>query len=212
MSTILIAVIILLYSFQTLFCTLFNDRYTGSKAASPYVFCVVEAIAIPLVSLAFNGFRFAPSGLTVLLGVLNAAMLFVYNTSLIAAGRRGSYAFLNVMMLFGGILIPIVTVLPLAGNLQIIAMSACLAGAVCGDHCSPISDTTIMSSAGARCRHINHVSTQLPYAITVAAISFCAYIVAGFVQNWMIVLPIFAVVTVLVLFAIRAITKSKAES
>ena len=108
MSTLLILGLIFLYSFQTLFCTLFNDRYTGSKAASPYVFCVVEAIAIPLVSLAFNGFRFAPSGLTVLLGVLNAAVLFIYNTSLIAAGRRGSYAFLNVMMLFGGILIPIV--------------------------------------------------------------------------------------------------------
>lgn len=108
MSIVLIAGLVLLYSFQTLFCTLFNERYTGSKAASPYVFCVVEAIAIPLVSLAFNGFRFAPSGLTVLLGVLNAAMLFVYNTSLIAASRRGSYAFLNVAMLFGGILIPVV--------------------------------------------------------------------------------------------------------
>lgn len=108
MSALLITGLIVLYSFQTLFCTLFNERYTGSKAASPYVFCVVEAIAITLVSFAFNGFSFAPSGITVLLSVLNAAMLFVYNTSLIAASRRGSYAFLNVAMLFGGILIPII--------------------------------------------------------------------------------------------------------
>ena len=84
-----------------------------------------------------------------------------------------------------GILIPIVLdVFPAGSELMIIGMSACLAGAVCGDHCSPISDTTIMSSAGARCVHVNHVATQLPYAVTVAAISFVCYIVAGFVHSW----------------------------
>ena len=92
-----------------------------------------------------------------------------------------------------GILIPIVTYL-FATNpdspLKIIGISACLAGAVCGDHCSPISDTTIMSSAGARCNHINHVSTQLPYALTVAGVSFVSFIIAGFVQIWYIALPI----------------------
>jgi Na+/H+ antiporter NhaC len=88
-------------------------------------------------------------------------------------------------------------------------MSACLAGAVCGDHCSPISDTTIMSSAGARCDHINHVQTQIPYAITVAAISFVGYIFAGFVTNWMIVLPVMAVVTILVLFILKKATAKK---
>ncbi len=108
MSFLLILGLIALYSFQTLFCTLFNDRYTGKKSAASLVFCVVEAIAIPLVSLAFNGFRFAPSRSTLLLGVLNAVVLFVYNTSLMAASRRGSYAFLNVAMLFGGILVPII--------------------------------------------------------------------------------------------------------
>ncbi len=109
-----------------------------------------------------------------------------------------------------GILIPIVTAIFAEGNeMLIIGMSACLAGAVCGDHCSPISDTTIMSSAGAQCNHLNHVSTQLPYALTVAAVSFVAYIIAGFVQNWMIVLPISAVIMVAVLFAIKAITKNK---
>ncbi|MBR4463174.1 MAG: Na+/H+ antiporter NhaC family protein [Treponema sp.] len=84
-----------------------------------------------------------------------------------------------------GILIPIcIAVFPEAGNpLRIISISACMAGAVAGDHCSPISDTTIMASAGAQCEHVNHVSTQLPYAITVATISFLTYIVAGFTQS-----------------------------
>ena len=84
-----------------------------------------------------------------------------------------------------GILIPIVISVFANSNpeLMIISISACMAGAVCGDHCSPISDTTIMASAGAQCNHVNHVSTQLPYAITVAAVSFVTYIIAGFVQN-----------------------------
>ena len=86
-----------------------------------------------------------------------------------------------------GILIPIVTAMfPDGGTIMIVSMSACLAGAVCGDHCSPISDTTIMSSAGAECEHLNHVTTQVPYAVSVAAISFVMYIFAGFIQ---IVLP-----------------------
>ena len=91
-----------------------------------------------------------------------------------------------------GILIPIVVDAFQATNptLMTIAISACMAGAVCGDHCSPISDTTIMASAGAQCNHVNHVSTQLPYAVSVAAISFITYIVAGFVQSAWISLPI----------------------
>ena len=110
-----------------------------------------------------------------------------------------------------GILIPIVTSMFGAGNeLLYIGMSACLAGAVCGDHCSPISDTTIMSSAGAECDHLNHVSTQLPYAITVAGISFVSFIIAGFVQNWMICLPISIVLTIGTLFVIKTVTNKKA--
>ena len=109
-----------------------------------------------------------------------------------------------------GILIPIVTsIFDVNSALGIMSMSACLAGAVCGDHCSPISDTTIMSSAGAQCDHINHVSTQLPYALTVAGISFVSYIFAGFVQNAWISLAFATVVTVGVLFLIKAITKNK---
>ncbi len=84
-----------------------------------------------------------------------------------------------------GILIPIcIAVFPSATEeLRIICISACMAGAVCGDHCSPISDTTIMASAGAQCNHVNHVNSQLPYALAVAAISFVTYIIAGFVKN-----------------------------
>ena len=110
-----------------------------------------------------------------------------------------------------GILIPIVTgIFAQDSSLMIIGMSACLAGAVCGDHCSPISDTTIMSSAGAECNHINHVYTQLPYALTVAAVSFVSYIIAGFVQNAWIVLPISIVLMIATLFAIKGMTKKSA--
>ena len=109
-----------------------------------------------------------------------------------------------------GILLPIViTVFAGAGEILIISMSACLAGAVCGDHCSPISDTTIMASAGAQCNHVNHVSTQLPYALTVAGVSVVAYILAGFIQNWMIVLPISVVMMIATLFVIKAAVSKK---
>ena len=109
-----------------------------------------------------------------------------------------------------GILIPIVTaIFPAESPLMIIGISACCAGAVCGDHCSPISDTTIMASAGAQVEHVTHVSTQLPYAITVAAISFVCFILAGFIQSVAICLPIGVVLTVLVLFAIKKITAAK---
>ena len=110
-----------------------------------------------------------------------------------------------------GILIPIVLSVfsGTDGNITIIAVSACMAGAVCGDHCSPISDTTIMASAGAQCNHINHVSTQLPYALTVAAVSFVSYIIAGFVQNAYIVLPIAIILMIGTLFAIKMFTKKQ---
>lgn len=104
-----------------------------------------------------------------------------------------------------GILIPIVVDVFSATSheLMIISISACMAGAVCGDHCSPISDTTIMASAGAQCEHVNHVSTQLPYAITVAAISFLVYILAGFVQSPWICLPVGIVLLVGFLFLMK---------
>ncbi len=109
-----------------------------------------------------------------------------------------------------GILIPIVSAtFPVGSEILIVGMSACLAGAVCGDHCSPISDTTIMSSAGGQCNHLNHVSTQIPYAVSVAAISFLMYIIAGFVQNWIICLPIGIALTIGFLFVMKKLTEKK---
>lgn len=104
-----------------------------------------------------------------------------------------------------GILIPIVVAVFQNTNqeLMIISISACMAGAVCGDHCSPISDTTIMASAGAQCEHVNHVTTQLPYALLVAAISFVTYIVAGFVQSAWIALPVGIALTLGVLMVLK---------
>lgn len=104
-----------------------------------------------------------------------------------------------------GILIPIVVAVFQNGDPQmmIMSISACMAGAVCGDHCSPISDTTIMASAGAQCEHVNHVTTQLPYAVVAAVVSFVTYIVAGFVKSAWIALPVGIVLMVAVLFGIH---------
>lgn len=119
-----------------------------------------------------------------------------------------------------GILIPIVTSVfeaELANvsqtgeipSMVIICISACLAGAVCGDHCSPISDTTNMASTGAQCDHVNHVSTQLPYALTVAAVCVVGYLLSGFVHNVFIVLGFSVALMLAVLFAIRFFVKRK---
>ncbi len=114
-----------------------------------------------------------------------------------------------------GILIPIVSaIFPETSNLFFVGISACLAGAVCGDHCSPISDTTIMSSAGAHCNHINHVETQLPYALTVAAISFVCYLLAGLFglinMTW-VSIPVGVVLVICTLFFIKKKTASAAD-
>ena len=109
-----------------------------------------------------------------------------------------------------GILIPIVTaIFPASSELLIIGISACCAGAVCGDHCSPISDTTIMASAGAQCLHLDHVSTQLPYAVTVAIVSFVGFIVAGFVQNVLITWLVSAALLLGILLFLRARERKK---
>ncbi|MBQ1596557.1 MAG: Na+/H+ antiporter NhaC family protein [Clostridia bacterium] len=104
-----------------------------------------------------------------------------------------------------GILIPIVTTVfhDPTNPLFIMGISACLAGAVCGDHCSPISDTTIMSSAGAESDHLNHVNTQLPYAMTVAGISFVSFIIAGYIQSVVFSLPIAILLTIATLFILK---------
>ena len=106
MNFIYIGLIILLYSFQTLFCKLFSDRYPGKKELVSPVFCVIQAVFITFATFAFNGFQFHVSSLTLLFGISNGLILFGYNTSLIKAGTLGSYAFLNVCLLYGAILVP----------------------------------------------------------------------------------------------------------
>lgn len=113
-----------------------------------------------------------------------------------------------------GILIPLVlNIFPYeSGAISVIAISACMAGAVCGDHCSPISDTTIMASAGSQSNHLNHVSTQLPYAFTVAGVSFVGYILAAFITQWYIILPIMIAVMIAVLALLRATIGQKEDA
>lgn len=109
-----------------------------------------------------------------------------------------------------GILIPIVQAgIGLGSELGVIAMSACLAGAVFGDHCSPISDTSIMASAGAQCNHLDHVATQFPYAVTVAGVAFVTYVLSGFVQNWMITLPVAVALMIGTVFVLRFVVYRK---
>ena len=151
---------------------------TDSLGASEFVAGVVKASA--------GGFmNFLPA----IIFVIGAVIAFATGTS------WGTF----------GILIPIVVNVFAGTNheLMIISISACMAGAVCGDHCSPISDTTIMASAGAQCDHVNHVSTQLPYAIVAAVVSFLSYIVAGFVQTPWIALPVAVILMIVTLVIIR---------
>ena len=113
-----------------------------------------------------------------------------------------------------GVLIPIVVSVfggDLSNELMIIAISACMAGAVCGDHCSPISDTTIMASAGAQCDHLLHVSTQLPYAVLAAVVSFICYIFTGFIRSWVICLPVSIVLMIAVLLFVKKTSTVKAK-
>ncbi len=105
---ILLGVLCLLHSFQTLFCTLYTSRYAGEQKLASPVFCVLQSVVIALFTLVAGKFSAGVSGLTILFGVLNALMLFGFNTSLIKAGSLGSYAFMNMMLLFGGILVPVV--------------------------------------------------------------------------------------------------------
>ena len=118
-----------------------------------------------------------------------------------------------------GILIPIVCAV-FEGtdyNMMIISISACMAGAVCGDHCSPISDTTIMASAGAQCNHVDHVATQLPYAIVAAVMSFVAYAIVGPMTyylhvKWFVMLPIFIALMIALVFGIKVIKRKNSQS
>ena len=158
---------------------------TDSLGAAEYVAGIVESSATGFVNL-----------LPAIIFLVGCFLAFATGTS------WGTF----------GILIPIVVAVFVGKNetMMIMSISACMAGAVCGDHCSPISDTTIMASAGAQSNHINHVNTQLPYAVTAAAVSFVTYVIAGFVQNAWIMLPIGVILMIGTLMVIKKLTASKA--
>ena len=172
---------------------------TGFKAMVPAMLILTFALTLKLATSALGADVFVAGlmeGAAAGLYMMLPAIIFLVALGLAFATGTSWGTF--------GILIPIV--LPIFANqptLLTIGISACLAGAVCGDHISPISDTTIMASAGANVNHVRHVSTQLPYALTVAAISFVCFVIAGFVQNWMIVLPIGIVLTIGTLIVLR---------
>ena len=179
----------------------------GFKAMVPAILILIFAWTLKAMTDSLGAAPFVEGAVKQFAGDLMAflpAIIFVIGCFLaFATGTSwGTFA----------ILIPIVVAVFEESNpeLMIIGISACMAGAVCGDHCSPISDTTIMASAGAQCNHVNHVSTQLPYAITVAAVSFVTYIVAGLTQSAWISLPVGAVLLVLVLMVLSKTNRSKA--
>ena len=167
---------------------------TGTLGASEYVRGIVEgasAVQILLPVILFIvalGLSFATGTSWGTFGILIPIVTGVFQSQLVNAAETG---------------IP---------SMVIICISACLAGAVCGDHCSPISDTTIMASTGAQCDHVNHVSTQLPYAMTVAAVSAAGYLISGFVQNVFVVLGISLVLMAATLFVIKLINDKKKQT
>ena len=171
----------------------------GFRAMIPSILILTLATSLKTVTMALGADVFihdlmegASGGL---ISILPAAIFLVSVLLAFATGTSwGTF----------GILIPIITAAFSPENtLMYIGVSACLAGAVCGDHCSPISDTTIMSSAGAQVGHMAHVATQIPYAMTVAGICFVTYLAAGFLQNWGICLLLGSVLTVAVIAVVR---------
>lgn len=172
----------------------------GFKAMVPALLILILALTLKSLTTGLGAAVFvqnALSGSAEALYMMLPAIIFLVALGLAFATGTSWGTF--------GILIPIVVaVFPETSTLLTIGISACLAGAVCGDHISPISDTTVMASAGANVNHIEHVNTQMPYALTVAAISFVMFILAGIIQNWVICLPIGIVLTIAVLFVLRS--------
>lgn len=183
-----------------------NCFVEGFRAMVPAMLILMFALTLKSITGALGAAEFvggAMEGATGLYSFLPAIIFLVALGLAFATGTSwGTF----------GILIPIVVaVFPAESTLLVIGISACLAGAVCGDHISPISDTTVMASAGANVNHVEHVSTQIPYALTVAAISFVCFLVAGFVQNWMVCLGIGVVLTVGALVVLRNTIGQKVE-
>ena len=180
----------------------------GFMAMVPAITILVLATALKNMTGALDARTFVESVMANLTGLQWALPAIVFVIACVIAFATGTS--------WGtfGILIPIVTaVFPESSSLFFVGISACLAGAVCGDHCSPISDTTIMSSAGAHCDHIQHVETQLPYALSVAGISFVTYLLAGLFDKggfvWLSI-PVGMVLTIMFLIVMKKKISAKA--
>ena len=190
----------------------------GVVSFQEFADCIPSGFKAMVPAILILSFAWTLSGMTNLLGGADYVGALVHGSAAGMQKMLPAIIFLVASVLafatgtsWGtfGILIPIVVEVFPAGTMLIVSIAACLAGAVCGDHCSPISDTTIMSSAGAQSDHVNHVSTQLPYALTVGGVCFVSYIIAGFVQNIWISLPIAIALMIGTLYAIKAITVKK---
>lgn len=202
------------------FALVFSLIYFGlrrSMSFSSMMSCIPEGFKAMVPAILILSFAWTLKAMTDSLGAKYFVRDFVYsNASQVQMFLPAIVFLIGCLLAFAtgtswgtfGMLIPIVqSVFPMDNPLSVVCISACMAGAVCGDHCSPISDTTIMASAGAQCDHVNHVSTQLPYAITVAAVSFVSYVIAGFLPKAWIAIPIAIVLMLLTLFGIHMVHK-----
>lgn len=202
------------------FALVFSLIYFGlrrSMSFSSMMSCIPEGFKAMVPAILILSFAWTLKAMTDSLGAKYFVRDFVYsNASQVQMFLPAIVFLIGCLLAFAtgtswgtfGMLIPIVqSVFPMDNPLSVVCISACMAGAVCGDHCSPISDTTIMALAGAQCDHVNHVSTQLPYAITVAAVSFVSYVIAGFLPKAWIALPIAIVLMLLTLFGIHMVHK-----
>ena len=186
-------------AFIALIFTFFYYMYRDVISFKDFAACIPRGFIAMVAPILILALAWTLSGMTNLLGANKFVAVAVSGSAGALQAFLPAVVFLVALGLafatgtsWGtfGILIPIVLGVFDSGEMMVISISACLAGAVCGDHCSPISDTTIMASAGAQSNHVNHVSTQLPYALTVAGVSAVTYIIAGFVKDAWIVLPI----------------------
>ena len=204
---------LVLGSFCAMVLTMFFYMFRKSLNFNSIMECIPEGFKQMVPAILILTFAWSLKAMTDSLGAKEFVAYIIQNK---AAGFAGLLPFIIFLIAVGlsfatgtswgtfGILIPIVVACfqNTDYQLMIISMSACMAGAVCGDHCSPISDTTIMSSAGAQCNHLNHVSTQLPYAMTCAAISALTYIVAGLTKNLFLSLLIGLVILIAVMYVL----------
>ena len=222
------AVGLVIGSAVTLFITFIMYMFEEVLTFQEFTDCISEGFKAMVPAILILTFAWTLKGTTDMMGAKD----FVQTAMTSASGSLFSFLpavifIVGCLMAFAtgtswgtfGILIPIVCAVFEGKNneLMIIAISACMAGAVCGDHCSPISDTTIMASAGAQCNHVNHVATQLPYAITAAIMSFVSYAIVGPLTyhlhvKWFIMLPIFIAMMVLLIFVLRVIKRRNPAS